>query len=395
MKALVTNAKNRIAYNIVRSLATKGIEVYSADFVPQSMSFYSRYSAGHFVYPSPFSEQDKFIDCLIAKIKQLRIDVLIPVFEELFLVAKHKEELSRHVKMAVPEYSQILTAHNKDKWLPVAEDLDIPVPKTFPVKRCIAEPGLIEELPFPVLIKPGQGGGGWGIQRAASAGEFRGILAAGSRVGRPWQRFIVQEMLEGDTICVAMAFSQGQLRGKVAYRQIREYPAFGGQATCRISISNTKAEDNLQLLLEHLVWHGICQADFVVEKASMIPYLIDINPRFWGSLTQGIASGVDFPYLIYQTALNGDTEPALGFKQGVVTRWLGGELRGFFRHYSQAGHKLPFLGDFFLPKTATAMYDDFSLRDPVPFLAWGADSLYRLVKFRNENPHESLDGVWE
>jgi len=149
MKALVTNAKNRIAYNILRSLASAGVKVYCADFVPRAMSFYSRYSSGHFVYPSPFSQQKKFIDCLISKIKELNIDVLIPVFEELFLVAKHKEELSKHVKMAVPDYSQILTAHNKDKWLAIAEDQDIPVPKTFPVTRYIADPSLIEELTFP------------------------------------------------------------------------------------------------------------------------------------------------------------------------------------------------------------------------------------------------------
>ncbi len=98
MRVLVTNAKNRIAYNIVRSLAAKGIEVFCADFVPRSMSFYSKYASGYFVYPSPFSEQQQCVECLIAKIKELKIDVLIPVFEELFLVAKFRNEFSACVK---------------------------------------------------------------------------------------------------------------------------------------------------------------------------------------------------------------------------------------------------------------------------------------------------------
>ena len=394
MRVLVTNAKNRIAYNILRSLASEERRVLCADFVPRSMSFYSRYASGYFIYPSPFSAQREFINCLIAKIKDLKIDVLVPVFEELYLVAKHKNELSKYVKMALPDYSQILTAHNKDKWVSIAQDLNIPVPKTILITRYIADPGLIEELTFPVLIKPKQGGGGWGIMLVNSASELRDYLSAGAPEGQPWERFIVQQMIEGETICVAMVFSQGQLRGKVAYQQIREYPAFGGQATCRISISNKTAEDNFQRLLEHLEWHGICQADFVVNKTTQVPYLIDINPRFWGSLAQGIASGVDFPYLIYKIALNGDVNPVEGFQEGVVTRWLGGELRGFFQQYSGAEKKLPFLQNFFLPNSVK-LYDDFSYKDPVPFFMWGIDSLYRLAKFRNSKPHESLGGIWK
>jgi len=395
MRVLVTNAKNRIAYNIVRSLAARDVEVYCADFVPRAMSYYSRYSSGHFIYPSPFSNQEQFVECLIAKIKELKIDVLIPVNEELFLVAKFKDEIAKHVKMAVPEYSQILTAHNKDKWEPIASQLQIPVPKTFAIDRFLSDPGLIAELPFPVLIKPKQGGGGWGIRRIDSVSEFKDFISAGSHEGQPWERFMVQELIEGDTLCVAMVFSRGELRGKVAYRQIREYPKFGGQATCRISVSNPNAESHFQRLLKYLGWHGVCQADFIVNKETQIPYLIDINPRFWGSLAQAIASGVDFPGLVYQIALKGDVVPVVDFKEGVITRWLGGELRGFFQHYSHARDKIPFLRQFLFPGEPTVLFDDFSLKDPTPFFAWGLDSLYRVIKYRTLQPHESLEGVWE
>lgn len=395
MRVLVTNAKNRIAYNIVRSLAARDVEVYCADFVPRAMSFYSKYSSGHFVYPSPFSNQEQFVECLISKINELKIDVLIPVNEELFLVAKFKDEIEKHVKLVVPEYSQILTAHNKDKWEPIASQLQIPVPKTFTIERFVADPCLIAELSFPVLIKPNQGGGGWGIRRIASDAEFKEFLAAGCHEGQPWERFMVQELIEGDTLCVAMVFNRGELRGKVAYRQIREYPVFGGQATCRISVFNPTAEGHLQHLLEFLAWHGVCQADFIIDRATQIPYLIDINPRFWGSLVQGIASGVDFPNLVYQIALNGDVPSVAGFQEGIVTRWLGGELRGFSQHYTQARNKISFLRQFLIPGQTTKLCDDFSFHDPVPFFVWGFDSVYRVLKFNRLKPHESLAGIWE
>jgi predicted ATP-grasp superfamily ATP-dependent carboligase len=192
-----------------------------------------------------------------------------------------------------------------------------------------------------------------------------------------------------------MLFSHGQLRGKVAYRQLREYPVFGGQATCRISVSNKTAENSLQKLLEHFVWHGVCQADFVVDMKTKIPYLIDINPRFWGSLAQGIAAGVDFPNLIYQIAINGDVTPVTEFQEGVMTRWVGGELRGFFQHFVRAKGKISFMHQFFWPGETTVLCDDFSLKDPAPFIVWGLDALFRIAKYRKYYSGEYLSGVWE
>src|ERR1700741_67470 len=101
---------------VVRSLGEKGVAIYAADFVPRSMCFASRYVRGHFIYPSPFRDPGGFIDCLLTEIERVKAKVLIPVFEETFLVSKHMEQLSPHVALALPTYEQILTAHNKDTW---------------------------------------------------------------------------------------------------------------------------------------------------------------------------------------------------------------------------------------------------------------------------------------
>ena len=395
MRALVTNGKSRIAYNIVKSLARLGIEVFCTDFVPRAMSNYSRYCAGHFISPSPFTQQEAYVECLIEKIQELKIDVLIPVFEELFLIARHKDELSRYVNLAIPDYTQVLIAHNKEVWEPIARKLEVEVPRTIELADFASTSTAAANLRYPALIKPKQGGGGWGIHRVESESKVKAYLASGAVDNLPADRFIVQEIIDGKTISVAMIFDQGQMRGKVAYRQIREYPVFGGQATCRISIRHNEAERSLEKLLVDLKWHGVCQADFVVDRDTDIPYLIDINPRFWGSLVQAIASGVDFPSMAFRLAQNGTVDSVDDFDDGVVTRWLGGELRGFSQHFRRAESKMNYLRDFFLPSRRAALYDDFSWADPLPFVAWGLDSVFRLCKHKKQQPHESLDGIWE
>lgn len=397
MSVIVTNARNRIAYNVVRSLGRKGIRVYAADFVPRSMSFASRYAAGHFVYPSPFREADEFVSCLIEQIDRLKAEVLIPVSEETFLVARHKEKLLSKVAFVVPDYDQILMAHNKDRWEGLAQRLGIPVPATYSAVELRAGATISRDVRFPVFIKPKQGGGAWGIQEVASPDRLQELLAQPLWTGRSWDRFFVQEKIVGPTHCVAMLFNRGVLKAKVGYRQLRDYPAKGGQATMRISLRHEKAEAYLQRLLEELRWHGTCQADFIIDAESGEAFLIDINPRLWGSLTQAIASGVDFPYLIYRLAKDGDVPPVTSFRTDVVTRWIGGELAALPSRVRSSQAPMRVLREFFFPAQSTASFDDFSIDDPLPFLTWMLDAAHRAVKFRSMQAvtHDSLDGIWE
>lgn len=397
MSVIVTNAKNRISYAIVKSLGEKGIPVIAADFVPLSMSFASRYSKGFFIYPSPFRDPIGFIDSIIDHLRQSKADVLMPVFEETFLIAKHRDRLLRHVNIVVPTYEQILTAHNKDVWARLAGELGIPVPRSFSAID-LRKSGLsLDEITFPVLIKPKQGGGAWGIVQANSKDELRSLLEEDTCNGFAWERFIVQQTIAGQSLCIAMLFNRGALRGHVVYRQLRDFPVSGGQATLRVSVRNDEIVDHFTRLLQHLQWHGICQADFLVEDGSGTPYLIDINPRFWGSLMQGIASGVDFPYLVYKIALDGDVETVPDYRSGVMTRWIWGDLRAFPGSFRSAADRIGFLKEFLRLFGEPVLYDDFSLKDPLPFFLFGFDYFFKMLRQRKIQPiaHDSLESVWE
>ena len=126
------------------------------------MSNYSRYCSGHFVSPSPFTQQEAYVECLIEKIQELKIDVLVPVFEELFLIARHKDEFNRYVNLAIPDYKQILIAHNKEVWEPIARKLEVEVPRTIELTDFASTSTAATDLRYPALIKPKQGGGGLG-----------------------------------------------------------------------------------------------------------------------------------------------------------------------------------------------------------------------------------------
>lgn len=64
-------------------------------------------------------------------------------------------------------------------------------------------------------------------------------------------------------------------------------------------------------------------------------YLMEINPRFWGSLQLAIDSGVDFPWLLY-LACKGEALPAPKIRQRRL-RWLLGDLDRLYLVFKSSG----------------------------------------------------------
>jgi hypothetical protein len=71
--------------------------------------------------------------------------------------------------------------------------------------------------------------------------------------------------------------------------------------------------------------------EFKEDVRTGMPYLMEINGRFWGSLQLAIDAGVDFPLLLQHAFGSASSARALpktppDYKVGVQSRWLLGDL---------------------------------------------------------------------
>ena len=117
--------------------------------------------------------------------------------------------------------------------------------------------------------------------------------------------------------------------------------------------------------------------EFKVDPRDNTPKLMEINPRFWGSLPLSIASGVDFPYLLCKMAVDGDITPVLDYKKGVKARSLFYEdfkhlfavLKGQSTPWGyQSPDRLRTFREFMKFYEKDITYDYLSWDDPVPAL---------------------------
>ena len=390
-RALITSASTRVAYCICKNLSRHGIQAVMADSDPLAMSFWSRHAAGRHVYTSPFLDEARFVEDILRIIDKEKIDVLIPVLEETYFVARHRAVLAPHVRIFLAEYWKLISLHDKRSLKNIADRLGVGMPKTVELEDAMAS-GWPSDFHFPAVLKPKQGGGGWSVIEVPDQFALRTLVQQGDLLPG---RYLVQEKIEGPVAGVAMLYRDGVLVAADSYWTVQTYPHPYGQPTVRVSRDFPAATAALKTILDDLRWTGPCQADFLHDEARNESFLIDVNPRFWGSVGQSIARGIDFPYYYYKCAMGEHDFSAPIDPPEVATRWLGGDMmRKAHAILSRSNGERPEAGVTF---PGFAAMDDFELRDPFPLAGWAACQAVRKMRgLVGLGAHrEALDGVWE
>jgi hypothetical protein len=143
-----------------------------------------------------------------------------------------------------------------------------------------------------------------------------------------WGPTLLQEFVPGDGYGIFALFSDGKPRAWFAHRRLRDVVATGSGSAFRESIPlDARMKTYAERLLTALRWHGVAMVEFKVDSRDGVPKLMEVNGRFWNSLPLAIAAGMDFPFLLYRLAIDGDIAPMNSYKVGVRSRWLLGDLR--------------------------------------------------------------------
>lgn len=322
MTVLVTSADSIKALVVVRSLGSKGIPVITGSHIPTPLAASSKYSVRHITYPSPIYEPIQFKQKIIQFLKDNECDMLFPVHsEDTLCLNEFSDTIRKYTKFPFTEKNKMIAVNDKGILAEIAQNLEIPIPKTWIVEHIEDIMHVGDEISFPAVIKMRNATSSFGQSYVKTKEEL--ILGFSDTI----QRFslstdeypIIQEFIAGTGYGVSLLFNHGKMRALFTHKRIREFPVSGGPSTCRISTRHDKMEEYAVRLLTHLSWHGIAMVEFKLTHNGT-PFLLEVNPRIWGSINQAIQSGVDFPHLLYRMALDGDVSPVISYREGIVTR---------------------------------------------------------------------------
>jgi len=290
-KVLVLDAESAAGLETVQSLGRHGCTVDTASLRPEYSRHRSRFIRRDIELAAT---KDDGIHELVELFRDERYDLIVPTTEvalRVMLAPQIPDELYERAVLA-PKAS-LETALNKEEVWNLAVRVGVRVPASQVVSAASSPPEAFPVVLKPVFSKRETGGGVRDLHvtiardlvqwRMALASEYRDI---------PVQQ---QQYVAGRGLGVEMLFERGQPRWAFLHERIHELPLTGGGSSYRVSLGlRDDLVESAGLLLSALEWHGVAMVEFKVTSSGEA-YLMEINPRLWGSLALAIDCGVNFP----------------------------------------------------------------------------------------------------
>lgn len=384
---LILGGEPRIAVAIARSLHRHGIPASIAAFASDNVVRASRLIQEFFLLPSYREAPTTSLRALEALLAQRQYNMLMPISDTaLGLIADHYDRLTPLVRLACPAPAAIRRVLDKNVTLQTARQCGVPVPRSFEISSLADLEAMSHSLHFPLVAKPKDKTveSAFKVQYLQTLDELRRALAADTQFG---VRNLIQEYATGDGVGIGMLMYQGNAIAMLQHRRLAELPATGGVSVMAVAEPIDPVLSGHALsLLQALGWEGVAMVEFKFDRHRGRVTLMEVNGRYWGSISLAVQAGVDFPFFEWQIRQGQRPRPANTYKTGVRWRWLAGDvsrLCGIFRNplpnTGQPFSKWSELAKFvvnFRPGNRSALW---SMQDPGPFLSELAKAISPIV----------------
>ncbi len=363
---------DHIGLAVVRSLGKKNISTTVVSTEKRAMPFYSKYCTKKIVA----EYTDDFLSGLTED------DIIMPNGEDEMLFFAKNAPLYDY-SLSFPDYATMENIIDKSNLMRFAETHHIPVPKTFFIDGPDYFQEIAPRLIYPVIIKPNRGRGGRGIVRVDSPDMAEETYANILHHHGP---LTIQEYIPFTERFSAAVLTDDayEIQRICIIEEKRTYPIKTGPGCFVETVANEDIKNLTFDIMNALKMKGMAELDFVIDERDGKPKLLEINPRFWGSLQCAISAGVDFPFLLYELAIGNPIGVSYDYKAGITTRnVICNDLRHLLtvlKGQFPFSYKLKTMTDF------VKFYQDdayfiFSFEDIRPFLSIFE---YYLLKMTNQ-----------
>jgi D-aspartate ligase len=375
MVPVIVLGNHTAALHIIRTLGGRGIPVYLVHKDHLCIGRFSRYCSGFLKSPNFLTAGKDFVQFLLSLRDQqpLRNAILIPTNDYTTrLVSQHKPELEEFFFVPVAPWDILKKAFDKRLTIKIAEEAEIPIPKSFFPRNRQHMLDNLDRFRFPLVIKPAMG------KRYYLASKKKMHLAMDrSEAGRFFDKIahimgeeniIVQEYIPGGNETLfnyACCMKDGLPYGVFTGRKVRQVPRDFGTGSAAMTCHDPKLAALGTSLLQACEYEGLAYIEFKKDWRDNTFKLIEINPRVWNFIDLAVHSGVDLPHIFYLYALN---KPLPECRSQGNTFWshfwldFGGSIRAILKG---TGH----LGDLTDPfRRKKKIFCVLSGDDPLPFI---------------------------
>lgn len=330
-KVIVTDGLSRKSLSVVRSLGKLKYHICVSGNSIFTTSFWSKYTKKRIILPSiknkPLSFSKKFISFLSKNMNSKKF-ILFPMEDDtLNWLSENRDEVFKYANFIIPSKESLNIAQNKFLTLQFAKKLGISIPETIgskSIKHFLKKINFITSKykANSYIVKP--------IRSSSSLGVvyLKGKTFSKSYWIRHWKKYgelIIQKRIShhGHSIGVSVLFdNKSNCVASFVHLRLQQYPNSGGPSTSRMSIQNDNLVKKSIRLLKNLNWYGVAMIEWKIDPDNNEAMLMEVNPRFWGSLELAVRSGVNFPSLYARASIGIKIVPPKQYQNGVICRWM-------------------------------------------------------------------------
>jgi carbamoyl-phosphate synthase large subunit len=283
-RVLVTGAGGPSGISILRAMEGEPVEMLAADIDPYAAGLYLVGADRRFLLPR--GDDPRFASDLLARCSREGIDVVVPTVDtELLPLARMRTQFEAKLVLA----SEATLAVCLDKWELAQRCAGrVRVPWTVVVDGAF-DPDAIE---LPAIVKPRSGSGSRGIRLVERRSELEALERDGT--------LLVQEHLPGPEHSLdVLARGDGHVAAVVPRERLK---VDSGIAVTGRTLHDDGLDAFAREVAAAIELTTVANVQ-VKEDADGEPALLEVNPRFPGTMPLTIASGVDMPRLAIGEAL--------------------------------------------------------------------------------------------
>ena len=363
----------------LRSLGRRGINTIAAAESADIPALRSRYCDEAVKLPSPRTDLLGYKNALLALARRPDVRTITPLREvDSYVLSAYREEFAEHIATPWPTLDVLRDAHDRIRLADAAEAAGVAIPETrlldtvedWDRERIVkARYALLVNEYVPSLPETASAKGA--LTEHIDPGVEPDVEGITARMGHVP---ITQEFVPGEEFAVWALCDDGEPVTICQRRRVRGFKYTGGASVCRKTMYDPDLDRVARALLAELDWHGLASVQFIANETTGEYELMEINPRFWASVSCAVQAGLDFPYEYYRFAGGESFDGDPTYERGVATHLLRGE--GAYLH-SVLTERSPYVEVPSFPAEAWAVarsclaqphFDYLSLDDPRPFV---------------------------
>lgn len=266
-KILLPFARSALTLEIARKLHAGSHKIIMTDTMRFPVSRLSNTVSKYIQVPSPRFDPEGYLEATIKIVEDNKIDLIIPVWEEVAHLSRHKDKFPSWCSIFSPSFENYHDLHNKWRFQNLLSDIKLPTPKTVLIRD-------ISDLKKAGFQTP------YAFKACYSRASQKVLKIQPNELPdikiEPHNPWIAQEWIDGKRYCTYSICYQGKVKAHAVYPV--NYAIGGNSCITFDSIHHPGILDWVKKVAAHLNYTGQFAFDLIETKDGTI-YAIECNPR--------------------------------------------------------------------------------------------------------------------